>query len=148
MKEIKIRNPFIEGAIPSGFIAESIQKHGNKTEIGGHSIFLGQVRADQKDGKEVKAIEFTTYQEMAMQKLAVIREEIFAKYDLVCMHVYHSTGIVWKGEICLFVFTSSKHRAPAIEACSEMVERLKMELPIWGKEMYNDDTYQWKENKH
>jgi molybdopterin synthase catalytic subunit len=76
-----------------------------------------------------------------------IREEIFQKYPLSCMHIYHSLGRVLSGEICLFVFTSSVHRKPAIEACSELVERLKAELPIWGKEIFEGHTHQWKENK-
>jgi len=75
-----------------------------------------------------------------------IRERIFAKYDLTCMHVYHSLGNVFVGEICLFVFTSSKHRKMAIDACSELVESIKLELPIWGKEIFQDQTSVWKEN--
>lgn len=146
MKTIKIKKPFVDGPVSPEFIAESIQKHSSKTQIGGHSIFLGQVRNDKKEGKEVIAIEFTAYQEMAMQKLVQIREEIFVKYNLECMHVYHSLGKVKKGGICLFVFTSSKHRKPAIQACDEMVERIKKEIPIWGKEIYNDNTHTWKEN--
>jgi molybdopterin synthase catalytic subunit len=51
------------------------------------------------------------------------------------------------GEICLFVFTSSAHRKPAIDACTETVERIKAELPVWGKELFEDAGYQWKENK-
>ena len=76
-----------------------------------------------------------------------IREAMFAKYSLTCMHVYHSLGKIAAGEICLFVFTSSAHRKAAIDACQETVERLKAELPIWGKELFEDETYQWKENK-
>ncbi|MCO6564498.1 MAG: molybdenum cofactor biosynthesis protein MoaE [Apibacter sp.] len=139
--------PFLEGAIPVEFISESIQSHTHNNEIGGHSIFLGQVRADIIDGKEVEGIEFTSYQEMAIEQLSQIKEEIFTKYDLLCMHVHHSLGMVKKGEICLFVFTSSKHRKPAILACDELVERIKKELPIWGKEIFSDSSYQWKENK-
>jgi molybdopterin synthase catalytic subunit len=63
------------------------------------------------------------------------------------MHIYHSLGLVKAGEICLFVFTSSKHRKAAIEACNELVERIKAELPIWGKEIFEDNSSQWKENK-
>ena len=62
------------------------------------------------------------------------------------MHVYHSLGIVAAGQICLFVFTSSAHRKAAIAACEEVVERIKAELPIWGKELFEDHTHQWKEN--
>ena len=144
MTERKLKNIFVNGPITASFIGDSIQKHNTKTEIGGHSIFLGQVRADIIDEKKVSAIEYTAYEEMALEKMHSIREEIFAKYNLTCMHVYHSLGKVAAGEICLFVFTSSAHRKAAIDACNETVERIKAELPIWGKELFTDETWQWK----
>ena len=147
MKERKPKNIFVEGHIAVSFIADSIQKHNTKTEIGAHSIFLGQVRADAIDGKKVASIEYTAYEEMALEKMNVIREDTFAKYDLTCMHVHHSLGKVKAGEISLFVFTSSAHRKAAIDACKEVVERIKAELPIWGKELFEDETYQWKTNE-
>jgi molybdopterin synthase catalytic subunit len=147
MTERKPKNIFVQGPVAASFIGDSIQKHKTKTEIGGHSIFLGQVRADTIDEKKVVAIEYTAYEDMALEKMHAIREEIFAKYPLSCMHVHHSLGKVAAGEICLFVFTSSAHRKAAIEACNETVERIKAELPIWGKELLEDATYQWKENK-
>jgi molybdopterin synthase catalytic subunit len=145
--EHKIKNIFTQGPIAASFIADSIQKHVTKTNIGGHSIFLGQVRADEIDGKQVTAIEYTAYEEMALEKMHQIREDIFARYPLICMHVHHSLGKIAAGAICLFVFTSSAHRKAAIDACNETVERLKAELPIWGKEIFDNETYQWKENK-
>ena len=146
MKEKVIKNIFVEGAIEPMFIAESIAKHQTKTNIGGHSIFLGQVRADVIDGRSVSAIEYTTYNQMALEKMDQIREEIFSKYSVTCMHVYHSLGKIAAGQVCLFVFTSSKHRKVAIDACEETVERIKAELPVWGKEIFEDESYQWKEN--
>ena len=145
--ECKPKNIFVKGAITPSFIADSIAKHSSKTDIGGHSIFLGQVRADVMDEKKVAAIEYTTYEELALDKMHIIREEIFAKYELTCMHVYHSLGAVAAGEICLFVFTSSAHRRPAIDACNEVVERIKTELPVWGKELFEDESHQWKVNQ-
>ena len=144
--EKKIKNIFSQGPIDPGFIGESIQKHQSKTNIGAHSIFLGQVRKDTIDGKVVAAIEYTTYEQMALEKMHLIREEIFAAYPLTCLHVHHSLGIVPSGEICLFVFASSAHRKAAIEACEKLVERIKAELPIWGKELFEDDSFQWKVN--
>lgn len=145
--EKKIKNIFTQGAITPTFIADSIQKHQTKTNIGAHSIFLGQVRKDEIDGKHVAAIEYTAYEEMALDKMHQIREEIFATYPLTCMHVHHSLGLVQAGEICLFVFASSAHRQAATEACEKIVERLKAELPIWGKELFEDDSFQWKINR-
>ena len=147
MMDKQIRNIFVQGKIEPSFIAESIEKHSIKTNIGGHSIFLGQVRADSVDGKEISAIEYSTYEEMALEKMYAMRESIFSKYQLTCMHVHHSLGKVEAGEICLFVFTSSAHRKAAIDACEELVERIKNELPIWGKELFKDETYQWKVNR-
>ncbi len=146
MKERKPKNIFVQGAISPAFIGESIQQHSTKTDIGAHSIFLGQVRADDIDGKPVAGIEYTTYEEMALEKMHEIREDIFSKYDLTCMHVYHSLGLVKSGDICLFVFTSSRHRKIAIDACEETVERIKAELPVWGKECFGDESFQWKVN--
>ena len=145
--EKKIKNIFVQGGIDPAFIAENIQKHSTQTSIGAHSIFLGQVRADRIDEKELKAIDYSAYEEMALEKMYEIREAIFQKYALTCMHVYHSLGRVPAGEICLFVFTSSKHRKAAIDACEETVERIKSELPIWGKEVFEDESYQWKVNQ-
>jgi molybdopterin synthase catalytic subunit len=146
MNEKKIKNIFVEGPIAAAFIASGIQNHNSKTSIGAHSIFLGQVRADKINDKTVAAIEYTSNVEMALAKMTEIRESIFAKYPLTCMHVHHSIGKVNTGEICLFVFTSSAHRKAAIDACEETVELIKSSLPIWGKEIFEDETHQWKVN--
>jgi molybdopterin synthase catalytic subunit len=144
--EKKLKNIFVEGAVSVSFIAESISKHSTKTNIGAHSIFLGQVRNDLIDEKKVAAIEYTAYKDMALEKMHEIREAIFEKYALTCMHVYHSLGKVNTGEISLFVFTSSVHRRTAIDACNEVVEKIKAELPVWGKEIFEDESYTWKQN--
>jgi molybdopterin synthase catalytic subunit len=145
-KERILKNIFVQGAIGAAFVGESIQKHSAQTSIGAHSIFLGQVRADLMDEKKVSAIEYTSYEPMALEKMHEIRAFIFAKYELTCMHVYHSLGKVNAGEISLFVFTSSAHRRAAIDACSETVELIKKELPVWGKEIFEDSSHQWKTN--
>jgi len=147
MTEKKKHKVFVEGAISPAFIADSIAKHSKKTTIGGHDIFLGQVRNDIIDNKTVVAIDYSAYNEMAEQKLHEIREAAFAKYNLVCMHIYHSLGPVKAGEICLFVFVSSKHRKDAFDACREIVEQIKADVPIWGKEIFEDETHVWKENR-
>ncbi len=145
-KERKPKNIFVQGAISPDKIAQSIANHSAKTDIGGHSIFLGQVRADAKAEGNVIAIEYTAYEEMALEKAFEIREAIFDKYPLTCMHIYHSLGEVKVGELCLFVFTSSKHRKAAMQACDELVERIKAELPVWGKEILDIDNHVWKVN--
>jgi molybdopterin synthase catalytic subunit len=138
---------FIEGAISSEFIAQSIAKHQSKYTIGAHNIFLGQVRADAIDGNIVAAIEYSAYEEMANDGMNVIREKAFAQFDLVCMHIYHSLGVVKAGEICLFVFVSATRRKQVYEATETIVNWIKSDVPIFGKEIFENSTFTWKKNK-
>jgi molybdopterin synthase catalytic subunit len=138
---------FIEGPVPPQKIADSIKNHQSKTDIGAHSLFLGQVRADALDGKTVTAIEYSAYTAMAEQIIHEIREAAFEQFDLNCMHIYHSMGIVKAGEISLMVFTSSPHRQDCTDATKFIVEEIKAKAPIYGKENLSDTEYTWKENK-
>ena len=137
---------FIQGEVSAEFIGNSIAKHQSKTNVGAHNIFLGQVRADVIDGKIVVAIEYSAYEEMAEQSFYEIREAAFARYDLTCMHIYHSLGTVKTGEICLFVFVSAPRRKVVFEAVEFLVEEIKHKVPVFGKEIFKDETYTWKKN--
>ena len=143
----KLKNVFVQGPITPEKIANSIAHHQVKTNIGGHDIFLGQVRADEVDCKTVKAIDYSAYEDMANQAMHDIREAAFEKFNLTCMHIYHSIGKVKAGEICLFVFTSSAHRKECFDATRFIVEEIKANAPIFGKEVFEDETHVWKENK-
>ncbi|NVN18378.1 molybdenum cofactor biosynthesis protein MoaE [Muricauda sp. HICW] len=147
MDKKKPKKVFVQGAIPPEKIATSVANHQSKTNIGAHSIFLGQIRADEVEGKTVTAIDYTAYEEMAENVFHEIREATFTKFDITCAHVYHSLGKVNVGELCLFVFTSSAHRKIAIEATNFLVEEIKAKVPVFGKEIFEDETHQWKVNK-
>ena len=76
-----------------------------------------------------------------------IREAAFKKFDLVCMHLYHSLGRVETGQVCLFVFVSSAHRGASYEALRYIVDQLKAKAPIFGKEILEDKSHSWKVNQ-
>lgn len=146
-KKKEPKKVFIDGAISPQKIADSIAHHQVKTNIGAHDIFLGQVRADKINEKTVVAIDYSAHKEMANNEFHKIREATFEKFNLTCLHIYHSFGIVKTGEICLFVFTSSAHRKEAMDACRYIVEEIKTKVPVFGKELFEDNSYVWKENK-
>jgi molybdopterin synthase catalytic subunit len=137
---------FIDGPISPEFISESISKHQSKHNIGAHNIFLGQVRADIISDQNVKSIEYSAYEDMANKKVNEIREDAFEKFDLTCLHTYHSLGNVKVGEISFFVFVSSVRRSEVYEATKFLVDRIKNEVPIFGKEIFENEKFQWKEN--
>ncbi|HJN63140.1 MAG: molybdenum cofactor biosynthesis protein MoaE [Flavobacteriales bacterium] len=137
------KKALIEGPISPERIAKSIGNHSSKTGIGAHNIFLGQVRADKHEGKIVEEIEYSAYEDMAEKIFHEIRESIFEKYDISCMHIYHSVGKVKAGGISLFVFVSSKHRGVSYEASRDVVEQIKEKTPIWKKEIFEGEEYHW-----
>lgn len=141
-----MKKVFLEGAISPGFIADSIAKHQGKHSIGAHNIFLGQVRADEVGDQKVVAIEYTAYEDMANEKLHEIREAAFGKFNLTCLHIYHSLGTVKVGEICIFVFVSSPRRKQVYEATEWLVNQVKEHVPIFGKEILDNAEHQWKVN--
>ena len=145
-KETKHNTIFVQGPVTPERVAQMIANHESKKHIGAHDVFMGQVRADEKDGQRVSCIEYTAYEDMANEVYKAIKEDLFAKYELSCMHVAHSLGRVDAGLLSLVAFVSSPHRAACMQACTELVERLKKELPVWGKEIMENETVQWKVN--
>jgi hypothetical protein len=40
-----------------------------------------------------------------------------------------------------------KNFVPTVEGCQDIVEQIKVMTPIWGKEIFEDDSFVWKENQ-
>lgn len=142
-----MKNFFLNGSISPDFISNSIYKHQIKHNIGAHNIFLGQVRKDTIKSNVVSAIEYSAYEEMANKKITDIRESTFEKFDLTCLHIYHSLGVVEVGQIGFFVFVSSSRRKNVYDATKFIVDMIKNTVPIFGKEIFENKEYNWKVNK-
>jgi len=138
----------INGPLTSAAISEIIAKGGENQECGAHSLFLGQVRRDSSGGKSVKAIEYSAFEEMVIMEADKINKSILSEFDDVkTLEIIHSKGVVKSGEISMLVMISAGHRDHAARACAKAVELIKERLPIWKKEIFEDDSAQWKENE-
>lgn len=82
--------------------------------------------------------------------IAVNRSEHAALSDptssLVHCSVYHRLGTVPVGEASIVIAVSSPHRKEAFSACEYILEQVKLKVPIWKKEIYEDGEPSWKEN--
>ena len=138
-------NYLTNGPVSQELITQLLDKISRKKDSGGHTVFLGQVRADEINGKTVKAIEYSAYAEMVNIEAENIKKAIFSEFsDVKSVDIIHSTGIVRAGEISLLVLVSAGHRLQAMQACSKAVELIKSNLPVWKKEIFNDDSHLWK----
>jgi molybdopterin synthase catalytic subunit len=141
-------NYLIDGPVTSSIIASYMEKMASEKTAGGHSYFLGQVRADVKDDKAVLAIEYSAYESMVKAEADKIIESVISEFeDVKTVRIIHSTGIVKAGEVSLAVMVSAGHRQQAIKACAKTVELIKERLPVWKKEIFDDNSHTWRENQ-
>jgi len=96
--------------------------------------FLGVVR-DHNQGRRVRYLEYEAYEAMALHRLRAIARETEERFG-VRVAVAHRLGRLEVGETALVVAVGAPHRGPAFEACRQVVERLKQEVPIWKKEHF------------
>jgi molybdopterin converting factor subunit 1 len=102
---------------------------------GAIATFLGTVRA-QSRGRDVIALEYEAYEDMAEQVMIEIAEDAKARYDLCKVAIMHRTGRVEVGETSVAIAVSAPHRQDALAACADVIEALKARVPLWKKELY------------
>ena len=94
----------------------------------------------------VLGVDETSANDAACRMEHAMDRATFKKFNLTCMHIYHSIGKVKAGEICLFVFVSSPRRKEVFKALEYIVEEIKAKVPVFGKELFEDESHQWKVN--
>jgi molybdopterin synthase catalytic subunit/molybdopterin converting factor small subunit len=102
---------------------------------GAIATFLGTVRA-QSRGREVIALEYEAYAEMAEDVMAQIAAEVGERYDLCKVAITHRLGRAEVGETSVAIAVSAPHRQDALAACADVIEALKARVPLWKKELY------------
>lgn len=125
------------GPITPLLISELMTLGNDDKSTGAVSIFVGRVRDDETDGKRVKAIEYSAYDDMAVKEAEeIVRTVRSAFSDVRSVIIVHSTGLVRAGEASLFIMVTSGHRDHGTRACRHTLEMVKERLPVWKKEIY------------
>ena len=102
---------------------------------GAIATFLGTVR-DRSRGRDVLYLEYEAYEGMAEQVMAELAESLKQRHELGEVAIHHRIGRVDIGETSVVIAVSAPHRAAALEACREAIDELKVNVPLWKKEVY------------
>ncbi|XP_039252158.2 molybdopterin synthase catalytic subunit-like [Styela clava] len=114
---------------------------------GGLSIFVGTTR-NHHDGKKVVKLEYECYSKMAKKQIQLICDDTRSKWpDVQNIAVHHRLGHVPVMDMSVIIGISSPHREDAISASKHCIEKLKANVPIWKREIYEDGSEEWQENK-
>jgi len=105
--------------------------------IGGITTFLGCAR-DFSEGRDVSAITFEQYADMATTAMQALRDEAIEKFDIIEVRIIHRITTVYAGDQIVLIVVGAEHRKPAFEACEWIIDTLKQRVPIWKKETTPD----------
>jgi molybdopterin synthase catalytic subunit len=84
--------------------------------------------------REVAALEYEAYVQMANEQITAIASDVRDRFDLCAVGVEHRVGVVPLSEPSVVVAVSAPHRDEAFRGAREIIDRLKAEVPIWKKE--------------
>lgn len=106
--------------------------------LGGIVTFTGTVR-DETRGRRVVRLEYEAYRGMAEKKLAEIGAAVAAEHG-VEVAIVHRVGVLSPGDAAVVIACAAPHRTAAFRACEACIERLKKDVPIWKREVFEDGS--------
>jgi molybdopterin synthase catalytic subunit len=108
-------------------------------DAGAIATFTGTVRRRSR-GRDVVHLEYEAYEGMAEDVMSELARELQQKYAVNAIAIHHRVGRVEIGEASVAIAVSAPHRADALAACREAIDRLKETVPLWKKEVYEDGS--------
>ncbi len=121
-----VAGPAAPGAVGAALRFEGIVRRGERSETHG-----GEER-------DLLALDYQTYDPMAERELHSLAAKVAEEHGLSSLAALHSRGRVAVGEVSFVLIVESPHRAEAIAAMSQFIDRLKQDVPIWKKPVWSD----------
>lgn len=111
------------------------------TADGAMVTFSGVVRDHDGGRTDVLDIEYSAHP-AAGDMLRRLCDRVAVQHSARVAAV-HRVGVLPVGEVAVAVVAVSPHRAEAFAACSDLIERLKREVPIWKRQRFTDGVSEW-----
>jgi molybdopterin synthase catalytic subunit len=109
--------------------------------------FSGVVR-NHDGGKAVTRLSYSAHP-TAHQVMADVVAGLVAEHSgdtstqPVRIWAAHRIGMLEIGEPALVCAVSAAHRGQAFTVCSELVDRIKEQVPIWKEQFFTDGSVEW-----
>ncbi len=105
-------------------------------------VFEGVVR-NHNDGRAVRGLRYEAYAELALAEGARIVDAVRLRHQVAALICVHRVGTLQVGEIAVWVGVAAAHRDAAFVACREVIDAIKLQVPIWKHEDYADGSNEW-----
>jgi molybdopterin synthase catalytic subunit len=132
-----------------------------ESETAGAVVSFSGVVRNHDGGKQVQRLSYsahpTAHQVMADVVAALVAEQAGGagagsqsagdadggQRQPVRIWAAHRVGMLEIGDPALVCAVSAAHRGQAFEVCSELVDRIKAQVPIWKEQFFTDGTVEW-----
>jgi molybdopterin synthase catalytic subunit len=108
---------------------------------GGLVAFLGIVR-DHDHGHDVAGLDYSAHP-LAAERLHEVCEAVATAHPQTRLAAVHRVGELVVGDLAVVVAVSAPHRGEAFQACRELIDTLKREVPIWKHQNFSDGGEEW-----
>lgn len=121
---------------------QSLLEHLDLTGCGAVVSFLGITRG-YDNGIEIYRLEFDAWQDKLGNVLQLLAETAIENFGISKVAMAHRIGPVKAGENIVSIHVASPHRKQAFQACEWLIDELKIQAPIWKKEV-SEHGEKWK----
>ncbi len=104
-------------------------------EAGAIATFSGTARKHSR-GRVVSYLDYEGYEGMAEEMMEKLAGDLKERYEVQEIAIHHRVGRVQLGEPSVVIAVSAAHRADALAACKDAIDILKVDVPLWKKEVY------------
>jgi molybdopterin synthase catalytic subunit len=115
---------------------EAVRRLVSDPSTGATVVFCGTTR-------DVPALEYEAYVEMARETLARLAARAVEDHGLAAAAVVHRVGTVALEEPSIVVAVSAPHRAEAFAGARALLDAVKATAPIWKREHPEDGPPEW-----
>lgn len=112
-----------------------------RARAGAIATFIGIVR-DHDEGQQVRTLDYSAHPS-ATRVMREIADELAARDDVLAIAAVHRVGHLQVGDLAVVVAVSAAHRGCAIEVCHELIDTIKVRVPIWKQQTFADGSGEW-----
>lgn len=109
---------------------------------GASVLFVGTARA-VTDGVVTRSLAYDAHEPLALTLLESLRVEAAGRFGLTACAIIHRLGAIAPGEASVAIATSAPHRRAAFAAAEWLMDRIKLDVPIWKCEEFADGRREW-----
>jgi molybdopterin synthase catalytic subunit len=148
--EVAIIPPVSGGAMPAARLVRepidvgALTREVENAGVGAIATFAGVVRYEiGTNGQPLRGLEYGAYDPMALSMMRELCESAAKKHKLHKALLVHRLGSLRIGDTSVAIVVSAPHREEAFDACREMIDGLKSEVPIFKKEIWQNGETSW-----